>query len=412
VKRLLLATSIIFLILPFLLSAVYAFKLPDSGQTKCYEDGGTETTCLDKGQDGTYLINRMSFIDNGNGTVNDRVTGLMWQQQDDGTVYNWYQATGTYSEDNNPSSQNVCADFKGGGYFDWRLPTIKELITIADYSIEAADSPAINTTFFPTWQSLYWTSTVYGGSSTGAWVISFADGTAVATGKWHTNYVRCVRGEQTGQGFTDNLDTTVTDSRTGLMWQQTEPGTFTHAGALNYCNTSSHAAYTDWRLPNIKELESLASDSLLNPTIDPVFFPSAVSDDYWSSTTEARTNAAAWTAGFADGYFDITAKDSTKNVRCVRGGGIVACPDQAATVSGSDVYQTTLQDAYTAADTGQTVLAQAMDFAENLAFSDNIVVTLKGGYECGFVSRPGFTSVNGKLTISSGTVTVENLIIR
>ena len=73
-----------------------AFKLPDTGQTKCYDTGGTEIPCAGTGQDGAYSINPMSYTDNGNGTVTDNNTGLIWQKQDDGIRYNWYQASGTY----------------------------------------------------------------------------------------------------------------------------------------------------------------------------------------------------------------------------------------------------------------------------------------------------------------------------
>ncbi len=77
-------------------------------------------------------INPMSYIDNGNGTVTDNNTGLMWQQQDDGNTYNWYQASGTYDASYNPTSQDVCGELTTGSYTDWRLPAIKELISIVD----------------------------------------------------------------------------------------------------------------------------------------------------------------------------------------------------------------------------------------------------------------------------------------
>ena len=85
-----------------------AFNLPDTGQTKCYDSAGAEIPCAGTGQDGAYTINPMSFTDNDNGTVTDNNTSLMWQKQDDGAIYNWYQASGTYDATYNPSSQDVC----------------------------------------------------------------------------------------------------------------------------------------------------------------------------------------------------------------------------------------------------------------------------------------------------------------
>ena len=74
-------------------------------------------------------------------------------------------------------------------------------------------------------------------------------------------YVRCVRGGQTQQSLVDNGDGTVTDNRTGLIWQQGEPGAMTWNSALTYCEGLSLAGSTDWRLPNIKELESLVDET-------------------------------------------------------------------------------------------------------------------------------------------------------
>ncbi|NWF76199.1 MAG: DUF1566 domain-containing protein [Nitrospirae bacterium] len=136
-----------------------AFKLPDTGQTKCYDTAGNEISCAGTGQDGEYNINPMSYTDNGNGTVTDNNTGLIWQkcsvgQNNDSTcsgsalTYNWYQASGTYHETYNPFSQDVCGSLNLGGHSDWRLPTKKELVTIVDYSIPYP-GPTINTTYFP-----------------------------------------------------------------------------------------------------------------------------------------------------------------------------------------------------------------------------------------------------------------------
>ena len=74
----------------------------------------------------------MSFANNGDGTITDNVTSLMWQMAPDGQAYNWYEATGTFDAVNNPTAFNVCSDLTLGGHTDWRLPDIKELATIAD----------------------------------------------------------------------------------------------------------------------------------------------------------------------------------------------------------------------------------------------------------------------------------------
>jgi len=81
----------------------------------------------------------MSYTNNGNGTVTDNNTGLMWQRQDDGNTYNWYQAVGEVNSSCNPSGssyKNVCGSLTLGGYTDWRLPSKKELITIVGAEAE------------------------------------------------------------------------------------------------------------------------------------------------------------------------------------------------------------------------------------------------------------------------------------
>jgi len=124
--------------------------------------------------------------------------------------------------------------------------------------------------------------------------------------------------------FTDNGDGTVTDGNTGLMWQQTEGGSMDWEGAITYCEDLSLAGYRDWRLPNIKELESITDDSLYDPAIDTNYFPDAHAAYYWSSTTRASNSSFAWGVGFHGGnvssYVYGRNKSDSFYVRCVRGG--------------------------------------------------------------------------------------------
>ncbi|MBI5194934.1 MAG: DUF1566 domain-containing protein [Nitrospirae bacterium] len=305
----------------------HAFNLPDTGQTKCYRDVDPydEIPCAGTGQDGAYTINTMSFSDNGNGTVTDNNTGFMWQkcsvgQNNDATcsgtavTYNWYQASGTYDSSYNPSSTDVCGSLVFGGYSDWRLPAKKELMSIVDYSIPDP-GPTINTTYFPnTKSSYYWSSATLAVYPSLAWGVGF-------DGKGANGYVRCVRGGQyPSQSFTDNGNGTVTDNKTGLVWQQGEPGEMSWGSALSYCEGLSLGGSTDWRLPNIKELESLTDDTRYSPAINTTYFPNTISSYYWSSTTSASYPYYACDVYFFDGYVYRYYKDFNYYVRCVRGG--------------------------------------------------------------------------------------------
>ncbi|MGH7297965.1 MAG: DUF1566 domain-containing protein, partial [Polyangiaceae bacterium] len=126
--------------------------------------------------------NAASYGDNGDGTVSDRVTGLMWQQ------------TAEPSPTDFPTALSTCASLALGGHTDWRLPRYIELASLVDYS---SSVPAIDTTAFPgAVPTDFWASTIVAGSTCNAWEIYFTAGDAgfdpIAG---IDNAVRCVRTE-------------------------------------------------------------------------------------------------------------------------------------------------------------------------------------------------------------------------
>jgi hypothetical protein len=218
------------LVLP---NMAFANPLPDTGQTKCYNNT-VEIPCPQLGepfygQDAQYGTNTHSYTDLGNGIVRDNVTGLEWQQATapglSGGMYTWQQAF------------DYCNNLSLGGKDDWRLPTVKELATLVDSSIPAP-GPTINTSYFPDTQaSSYWSSTTTAVYSFPAcyWYVTFY-GSSVG---WYDMgldcYVRAVRGGQSINNFVDNVDGTITDTSTGLMWQKDTAGPYTWEQALAYC---------------------------------------------------------------------------------------------------------------------------------------------------------------------------------
>ncbi len=136
--------------------------------------------------------------------------------------------------------------------------------------------------------------------------------------------------------FTPNGDLTVTDSETGLVWDrcawgQTWDGAtctgfgyqYTWAQALDAAmtaNTSVHRNQSDWRLPSITELESLADYSRSFPAIDIIAFPGTPSMVFWSSTTSVSDPARAWYINFIGGDARAFDKATAYHVRLVRGG--------------------------------------------------------------------------------------------
>jgi len=113
------------------------------------------------------------------GTVTDNTTGLMWQQVDDNKRYVWEAAL------------NYCGDLSLAGFSDWRLPTLKELVSIIEYE---KYSPATDGLFFPdTNLDNYWSSSVFALDSSYAWNAGFRYGIIVTSKKLNGCYVRCVR---------------------------------------------------------------------------------------------------------------------------------------------------------------------------------------------------------------------------
>ncbi|MFA5924666.1 MAG: DUF1566 domain-containing protein [Methylococcaceae bacterium] len=113
----------------------------------------------------------------------------------------------------------------------------------------------------------------------------------------------------------------VTDERTGLVWQQQDDGQYRPwVTAISYCEGLTLAGQSDWRLPNIKELDSITDDSRVDPAIDPIF-TAAKSTSYWSSTTYPGNSNVAWYVTFDGGGGSPNGvKGNYYYVRCVRGG--------------------------------------------------------------------------------------------
>jgi len=202
----------------------------DTGQMRCYSNSRSIDSPKPGqafyGQDAQYQGLAPSYRDNGDGTVTDRATDLMWTQRDSGKPMTWQQAL-SYAE-----------SLTLGGHADWRLPNAKELQYLVDYSRspDTTRSAAIDPVFHTTrirneagqWDyPFFWTSTTHcdgPNPASGAAYISFgralgkmhgrimdvhgagaqrSDPKTRGTSSWHgpqgdarrsSNYVRCVRG--------------------------------------------------------------------------------------------------------------------------------------------------------------------------------------------------------------------------
>ena len=300
-------------------SSSQLYPIVDTAQTAFYSN--TEEISAPSmgasfyGQDGTYSGNTPSYTDNGDGTITDNVTGLMWEQDMGDKIT--YEMAFTKSTDSTL-----------GNHTDWRVPTIKELYSLILFTGqvlgEEAVSMFIDTDYFTqplgdtasdereidaqTWSSTQYVSLTMAGDET-VFGVNFVDGRIKGYPKYDpstkeekTMYFRMVRGN-TSYGtndYTDNGDGTVTDNATGLMWQQNDDGnTRDWENALSYAEDLTLAEHDDWRLPNAKELQSIVDytrspDFTNSPAIDPVFGATTFSDPeenlgqygyYWTGTS-------------------------------------------------------------------------------------------------------------------------------
>lgn len=288
-----------------------------------------QTTYYITGDDGYFMkgiaLPNPRYIDDGNMIFSDPLTGLMWYPISPG-LYSWSSAV-TY-----------CSNLVIGGYSDWRLPTRSEMLSLMNYSLLSEDQ----------WM---WTSTPDAQNSSNAWAVNL-DLDVESTSKTTGNDVFAVRDDtmqnmnslttaelacevtgSSGNGviwpsvrFVNNSsDDTFTDLLTGLMWYNNAVsiGQKSWQNALDeVAQLNSSSSHNDWRLPNIRELESLLDIS--RPT-SPCFpsgysFVNIASAGYWTSTYLASlsTPTSAWYINFSDGSIQAEAMSNLHYVWPVR----------------------------------------------------------------------------------------------
>ncbi|MEI7482987.1 MAG: DUF1566 domain-containing protein [Elusimicrobiota bacterium] len=172
------------------------YALPDTGQTGCWNASATPITCpahgADGEQDGSYNpdASQPNYTDNGDLTITDNRTGLMWKKCSEGLSGDSC-ATGSASQLTWSQALTQCVGLTTPVYSDWRLPNIKELMSITNYQNR---DPAVDTTYFPgTPNVYYWSSTSYVPSPDYAWDSYFKIGTGINSPKSNTDHVRCVK---------------------------------------------------------------------------------------------------------------------------------------------------------------------------------------------------------------------------
>lgn len=332
------------------------YAVVDTGQDHCYDNHGEMQPPKPAqpffGQDAHFQAHPASHTVSADGlTAIDNVTGLTWQRSPetdgDGTLTHADKLTWDAALAQ-PGKLNAA---KFGGFSDWRLPSIKELYSLFDgRGTDPSGLTGTDTTGLRPFLDTKTFTFIYGDVANGARIIdsqyasatkyvgpsprggdkvfgvNFADGRIKGYDQEMPGgnrkfrfFTICVRGNpQYGKNdFKANGDGTITDRATGLTWSQADSGkglNWEQALAwVQRMNAAKHLGHDDWRLPSVKELQSLVDytrspDTSKSPAIDPLFTCSRITNEagqadfpsYWSATTHIgqRGGAAAMYVAF------------------------------------------------------------------------------------------------------------------
>ncbi len=242
--------------------------------------------------------------------VVDLLTGLVWQLVVDPAGRAWQDA------------KAFCDCSELGGFDDWRLPSRIELVSLVDFT---KTSPAIDAAAFAQTPSDYfWSSSLVAGTPSAAWYVYFLDGNTHSAGLDTPHSARCVRSMTSvtppppSPRYGIPGDGTVVDVASTLVWQRdVDANLRTWNEAKNRCAILSLAG-SGWRLPNMKELQTLIDETAMNPAIDSTALGDAPPDAFWTSTPLAADATQAWFVSFYSGVAYTSTLDRAYHTRCVR----------------------------------------------------------------------------------------------
>ncbi|MCG8428672.1 MAG: DUF1566 domain-containing protein [Chromatiales bacterium] len=316
-----------------------SYPIVDTGQTQFFDNSAEviqpEPGEYFYGQDAHYQGNQPTYQNNANGTVTDLVTGLTWTKSPDLNGDGSINADDKLSFDEALNYPDTLNAQNYGGHNDWRLPTMKELYSLMNFSgtdpmINQTDglTPFIDTNYFDFGygdvtageriiDAQFWSSNAYVGyvfdTQSATFGLNLADGRIkgypTSGHVIKTNYVYFVRGnvDYGINDFADNSDGTISDHATGLMWSKDDSGMgLNWEEALDWVeqmNSLNYLGYSDWRLPNAKEMQSIvdysrAPDVTQSAAIDPIFNTTEITSEggeidypwFWTGTTHIRSD--------------------------------------------------------------------------------------------------------------------------
>ncbi len=282
-------------------------------QGRCFDEDGRQIFCPGSGQEGALRPGspwpdpRFLLQD---GTAVDRITGLVWPLDAGLEAFpkSWAEAAEEIDAANRQErwARN-----------DWRLPERRELFSLISHD---RTNPALpeQSPFDGVFPGYYWSATTCAAAGSQAWYVHLGGG-RVYKGMKHGSYMvwpvagppyRPYRWDAGGRRFSADAET-VLDRATGRMWAKApgmDKGAVSWSEALFLVaemNRSRWAGYGDWRLPGVRELESLVDTKAHSPALSEGHPFAEPPQGCWTATTSVYEPSYAWVVYFREGAVGV-----------------------------------------------------------------------------------------------------------
>ena len=236
---------------------------------------------------------------------------LMWQDNKNVTANKY----------NILESKIYCRKLNLANKKNWRIPTYAELITIVDY--EKLNPSSLDKINFIK-PKKYWSSSIDINDKLKYWYVDFEYGETKTTTKNNQFNLRCVRditskNKELSNPFVKKQNIVI-DKTTNLMWQDNSDTTDyleTITMSKTYCNNLILNSYTNWKMPTVKQLQTIIDVTKKKYTVKKQF-KYTKQNKYWSLTPNINIEDKYWYVDFEKGIVEFDKKEQEYSIRCVR----------------------------------------------------------------------------------------------